>query len=255
MHQRSTHDKEAMVTTQSRPDVKSTASLHILLLVQSVIIILLTINRLSSLTVGYVAPNQFLRWVDLNNMLFLPLVSVLAFYLLKNTVATDGPARRSLSYRLLDLTLIAGIYLLGAGYGDHEITNYLHIRFCSEDPASDLCRIIIFNDDEFSHWVFFAGFVLINASLMLLQALFPWRGPVGVRDNLGFVVNGLFIGLGLFANLAFERIGIDLYVVALLAALAVYLLWRVGRQPLIVYYATAYTFGLLSTAIVKIMSG
>ena len=39
--------------------------IHLLLLVQSVDIILVSINRLSTLTTGYVSSNEFLRWVDL----------------------------------------------------------------------------------------------------------------------------------------------------------------------------------------------
>jgi hypothetical protein len=65
------------------------------------------------------------------------------------------------------------------------------------------------------------------------------------------VVNGLFIGLGVFANLAFEEIGLDLVVVAVLALVAVGLLVKHGRQPLFIYYTTAYVFGLVSTFIVK----
>lgn len=57
--------------------------IHVLLAVQSLVIILVSINRLSSLTTGYVTANEFLRWVDFNNMLVLPLISMVAFYLLK----------------------------------------------------------------------------------------------------------------------------------------------------------------------------
>lgn len=46
--------------------------------------------------------------------------------------------------------------------------------------------------------------------------------------------NELLIGAGIFANLAFEEIGRDLYAVALLAFLAVYLLRRRGLQPLLI---------------------
>ena len=49
--------------------------IHLLLGGQSLIIVLLSINRLSTLTLGYVHPNEFLRWVDLNNMLVLPLIA------------------------------------------------------------------------------------------------------------------------------------------------------------------------------------
>ncbi len=224
--------------------------LHAILAVQSLVVILVSVNRLSTLTLGYVAPNQFLRWVDLINMLPLPLVSLAAFYLLKKRLEYDGPAREGRRHLILSLAFVVGIYLLGAGYGAHEVTNYLHARFCA-DAAGDLCRIVAFNDDEFSHWVFFAGFVLVNAALLLIQDLFPAPAGPGRSDNLLLIANGVFIGFGVFANLAFEVIGLDLFIVALLALLAAFLFWRRGRQPLTIYYLTAYALGLVGTLLYK----
>jgi len=235
----------------------SLGRIHLLLAVQSLVVVLVSINRLGSWTLGYVASNEFLRWVDLHNMLTLPLVSIVAFYLLKKVVeaeplAADSKRGRTARAQLwLNVAFIAGVYLLGAGYGDHEVTNYLHARFCGRGDVSALCRIVLFNDDDFSHWVFFAGFVLVNAALMLLQALFPRAAPARGRDLALLVLNGVLIGAGVFANLAFERIGLDLYVVALLAIIAFALLRRLGRQPLLVYYATAYGLGLVGTALYK----
>lgn len=227
--------------------------IHFLLSVQSLVVVLVSINRLGTLTLGYVAPNQFLRWVDFNNMLPLPLMSLLAFYLLKNHLevsSEQSPALINGAPRLaLSLAFITGAYLLGAGYGDHEITNYLHTRFCEAGPASDLCRIVIFNDDEFSHWVFFIGFILVNASLMLWQALYPGGDSIMFRDTALLLLNAVFIAAGIFANLAFEQIGLDLYIVALLAALSLYLLRLKGAQPLLVYYSAAYCLGLAATAV------
>src|SRR5688500_18214943 len=54
----------------------SLARLHWLLTAQSALVVLLSINRLSSLTLGYALPNEGLRWVDFNNMLVLPLAGV-----------------------------------------------------------------------------------------------------------------------------------------------------------------------------------
>ena len=153
----------------------------------------------------------------------------------------------------MNLLFLVGVYLLGASYGDHEVTNYLHTRFCLDDPSSDLCRIVIFNDDEFSHWVFFTGFVLVNAALLFLQTIFSYREAIRGSDIVLLVVNALFLGSGIFANLAFEVIGLDLYVVALLAVISVYLIWRRGRQPLFIYYAAAYTLGLVATLLVKVL--
>ena len=231
----------------------SLGKIHALLAVQTVVIILGSINRLGTLTLGYLAPNEFLRWVDFHNMLTLPLISLTAFYLLKKQI--EGVAQGGSRHLLLSLAFIVGIYLLGASYGTHEVTNYLHTRFCLNGESSGLCNIVIFNDDEFSHWVFFTGFVLINAALMLLQVLFPHQAPLNTRDAALLAFNGLFIGAGIFANLAFEVIGLDLYIVALLAALALWLLWRRGPQPMVVYYSVAYTVGLIATAIYKIASG
>jgi hypothetical protein len=221
--------------------------IHALLGVQSLVAILVSINRLGTWTLGYVLPNEFLRWVDFNNMLVLPLISVVASYLLKKTIEFDSPERDSRPHIAWNLVFIVGLYLLAASYGDHEVTNYLHQRFCETDTTSDLCRIIIFNDDEFSHWIFFLGFVMVNAAILFIQNLFPHRGQITARDSVLLGLNALFLGAGIFANLGFEEIGLDLYVVALLAVISAYLLWKRGRQPMFVYYTIAYWFGLIGS--------
>lgn len=52
---------------------------------------------------------------------------------------------------------------------------------------------------------------------------------------------------GIFANLAFEEIGLDLYVVVLPAGVAIYVLRRRGPQPLVTYHSVAYVLGLVLT--------
>ena len=239
--------------------LQSLTRLHWLLSVQTLVILLGSLNRLGSWTLGYVAANEFLRWVDLHNMLTLPLISVTAFYLLKKEIERGelrGNGRRATAeWRplLLNLGFIIGLYLLAVSYGSHETTNYLHARFCPDGASSDLCRIVIFNDDEFSHWLFFTGFVFVNGALMLLQVSFPWPEGVSRRDTAVLILNALFVALGIFANLGFEEIGLDLYVVLGLAVWAGWLLWRNGRQPLLVYYAVAYGVGLVVTAVYRIV--
>lgn len=231
--------------------------IHLLLAGQSLIIVLLSINRLSSITLGFVASNEFLRWVDLNNMLFLPLASVVLSYLLKRVLEQEGPEQYGRTGISLGILFIVGIYLLGAGYGDHEVTNYLHSRFCLDATTSPLCRIVIYNDDDFSHYVFFLGFILINAVLMLIQDRQPRRVPATRGDLLLIGINGLFIATGIFANLAFEEIGLDLYVVALLSLVSLYLLLGRGRPvqrvPVVAYFALAFTLSTLGTFVVKML--
>ena len=225
--------------------------IHLLLGIQSLVGILVSINRLGTWTLGYVLPNQFLRWVDFNNMLVLSLISLVALYLLKKTIEYDSPAREGRAHMAWNLVFIIGLYLTAASYGDHEVTNYLHLRFCAADPTSDLCRIIIFNDDEFSHWVFFTGFVMVNAAILFLQNIFPYRGQLGFGDIALLALNALFLGAAVLANLGFEEIGLDLYVVALLALISTYLLWRRGRQPMFLYYTIAYWLGLVGSLIAQ----
>lgn len=225
--------------------------IHTFLAIQSVVAILVSINRLGSFTLDYVLPNEFLRWVDLNNMLILPMISLIAFYFLKKTVEYNSPQREGKTHFAINLTFIIGIYLLAAGYGDHEVTNYLHHRFCLQDSSSDLCWIVIFNDDEFSHWVFFAGFILMNAALLFLQNLFPHKEELSKTDIALLIFNSLFLGAGIFANLGFEDIGLDLYVVAVLALLSVYFLWKKGKQPLFIYYTSANWLGLIASFVAQ----
>src|SRR5688572_4228785 len=112
--------------TGSDPSLRTT---HVLLTVQSVVVVLVSVNRLTALGEAYVLPNEFLRWIDLNNMV-LALVSLLAFYLLKRHLTTGAPSATAARWgsTALGLGFILGAYLLAASYGDHEPTNYLHGR-------------------------------------------------------------------------------------------------------------------------------
>ena len=225
--------------------------MHILLTVQSLLAVLVSINRLGTWTLGYVLPNEFLRWVDLNNMLFIPLVSLVATYLLKKTIEYNSPAREGKIHIAWNLVFIIGLYLTGASYGDHEVTNYLHARYCDPNPGSDLCRILIFNDDEFSHWIFFTGFILVNTAILFLQNLFPYQETLKGSDISLLLLNSLFLGAGVMANLGFEEIGLDLYVVALLAIISAFLLWKRGKQPMFIYYTSTYWLGLMGSLIAQ----
>jgi hypothetical protein len=224
--------------------------IHILLGIQSLLALLVSINRLGTWTLGYVLPNEFLPWVDLNNIL-IALISLLVAYLLKKTIEYNSPAREGRTHMAWNLIFILGLFLTAASYGDHEVTNYLHIRFCLDNPTSDLCRIVIFNDDEFSHWLFFSGFVMVNTAILFLQNVFPHQGSFTARDTALLLLNSLFLGAGVMANLGFEELGLDLYVVALLAVVSAFLLWKRGRQPMFLYYTAAYWLGLIGSLLAQ----
>ena len=227
--------------------------IHVLLGVQSLLAILVSINRLTKLTEGYVLPNEFLRWVDFNNMLILPLISLAATYLLKKTIEYNSPAREGRAHIAWNLVFIVGLYFTAASYGDHEVTNYMHARFCLNDTTSDLCRIVIFNDDEFSHWIFFTGFIMVSTAILFIQDLFPHKENLKGSDIGMLLLNSLFLSAGVMANLGFEEVGLDLYVVALLALISAFLIWKRGRQPMFIYYTAAYWLGLIGSLLAQIL--
>jgi len=239
------------------PSSNPLGKIHVLLTGQTIIVILISVNRLSTLATGYVLPNEFLRWVDFHNMLTLPVFLVAVWYLLKRQIEASSThaAQNKFAHLVLNLTFIIGIYVFGAGYGNHEVTNYLHLRFCTDSVNDTLCKIIIYNDDAFSHFVWFIGFILPNVALMFIQVLFSHSSPLTVRDQGLLAFNSLFVGASIVANLAFEPIGLDLYVIALLAILALALVWKYGRQPLLFFYSVAYSLGLVATIIIKVTSG
>lgn len=235
-------------------------NVHLILTALSLNIILLSLNRLTNLTSGYLQPFEFLRWLDFNAMLPIPLLSVLLYYLLRREVIYENTFHKTKTYILLALLFISGVYFFAAGSGDHEVTNYLNTRFCDRGTVqSPICNIISYNDDTFSHYVYYLGFILLNISLMFLEKYYPRKVSVSKRDLLLILPNSLFIALGIFANLAFEEARIDLVIFGSIMLLSLYLLLstknKPNKLPITFYFASSYTLGVLSTLVYKFLSG
>jgi len=231
---------------------------HFLFTGLSVTILLLSLNRLTSFTLSYLQPYGFLRWLDFNAMIPIPLLSIVLYYLLLREVIYDSSFKKTKLYALLFLLFITGVYLFGVSSGNHEVTNYLNTRFCERGAIdSPLCNIISYNDDEFSHIIYYLGFVFMNIVLLLMEYNMPRKKGMVKRDYIFVSANALFIGLGIFANLAFEEIGIDLYVFGFLMALSLYLLFAkktISKLPITYYFALSYTVGVIGTGIYKLIN-
>ena len=229
---------------------------HLILTGLTLTIILLSINRLTNFTQNYLQPFEFLRWLDFNAMLPIPLMSIILYYLLKREIVYDSPFLKTGKYILLMVVLITGIYFFGAGSGDHEVTNYLNYRFCDQGKVdSPICNIIHYNDDEFSHYVYYVGFILMNVALMLIEYNLPRKNDVKKKDLILISVNSLFIALGIFANLAFEEIGLDLVFFGSVMLLSIYLLLQKSykKLPVTFYFGVAYTVGVVGTLLYKMI--
>jgi hypothetical protein len=237
-------------TTPRSPDRAWVRRLHVLVGVQSLVLVLASANRLSSVGDAAVLPHESLRVVELLNLLVLPPVSALAFYLLlEHLLGGVAPGVR----RALRLAFLAALYLFAMSYGMHEPANYVHDRFCGGD-GGQLCQVIDYHDDGLSHLLFFAGFAGIAAVLLIAQAVATGAAvtPLQGRDRALVLANASLIAGAIVANLGFEAIGLDLLVVALVAALSLALVVRAGPRPVIVYFAWAYVLGLLVTGAIKL---
>ena len=232
---------------------------HVLLSGLSLMIVALSVNRLSGVTQQRVDPDGFLRWLDLNAMLPIPIVSIVLYYLLKRDVEHAGEAVRSRRVTILNVAFVVGVYLFGVSSGDHETTNYLHQRFCTDQPPDpNFCAVVIFHDDTFSHVIYYAGVILYTLALVLIERSFPRRSAVSRRDRLGIGLNAAVIAVGIFANLAFEETGLDLAVFALVAVVSNAVLWLSGRHwvrlPVTLYVAGSFGTGLIATLLYKLLA-
>jgi hypothetical protein len=88
--------------------------IHVLLTGLSLVIVALSVNRLSGLTENRLEPHGFLRWLDFNAMLPIPIASVVLYYLLKKDIEVSGEAPTTRLLRVLNVGFLVGIYLLGA---------------------------------------------------------------------------------------------------------------------------------------------
>lgn len=231
---------------------------HLILTGLSATIILLSLNRLTHFTQGHLQPYDFLRWLDFNAMLPIPLLSILLYYLLRREVIYQHSFLKTRLFVFFSLLFISGVYFFGAGSGDHEITNYLNFRFCDSGKVnSSLCKIISYNDDEFSHIIYYIGFISMNASLMLTEYFLPRKKTVSRKDLFLVGINSLFIALGIFANLAFEEARLDLIFFSSVMILSLYLLFFAKRKynqlPITFYFAVSYTVGIASTLVYKLL--
>jgi len=155
--------------------------------------------------------------------------------------------------------VIAGVYFFGASSGTHEVTNYLNTRFCDAGKVdTQICNIISYNDDEFSHIVYYLGFVLMNIVLMVTEYNIGQEKGMTKKAKGIVAANAIFIGLGIFANLAFEEIGLDLYFFGSMMALSLYLLakkgWKYSYYPILFYFAVSYSLGVVGTVVYKFLA-
>ena len=228
--------------------------IHLALTGITLTLIALSINRLSPWTSAPLQPHEFLRVLDLNQTLIIPLVTVLLYFVLKQAVIDDQVARRSSLTGWLELMIFAGIFVYGVGNGMHDVTNYLDHRFCyPTGDTSQLCQIIGFNDDQFSNTIYYIGFLLMNLGLLVGEWHQPNRQTMKKLDFIFITVNAIIIGLAIFVNLAHHNnllhIGFFCFFTVLTLVLLIHGRRHVTQLPVTYYLAVAYISGTVGTLI------
>lgn len=216
----------------------------ILLSLQTVILILGSANRLMKWSHTPVAANGFLRWVDFNHLLVFPPLTILVSLAIRQTFVNLGKK----SYIGVDVLFVLSVYFLGAGYGVHELANYLSSWTAGNDSfSSDFQEIIRFNDDDFSHWIFFGAFVGVNLSVLLWQYLNPFSSPLKKTELILILCNALILAAAIFANLSQGKLGFDLVALLVLAVPALIFWCKNRSQPIFLFYFAGLWLGLVAT--------
>ncbi|MCR4263985.1 MAG: hypothetical protein NUV98_04695 [Candidatus Roizmanbacteria bacterium] len=231
---------------------------HYILTGLSLVLVLLSANRLLPSTRGMLPPHDFLRVVDINAMLPIPLASVLLYFYLKKNVEENGKLLNKKFLTFASLLFVAGVYLFGAGSGLHEAMDYLNARFCDRgELKNELCNIVSYNDDTFSHVIYYLGFILLTVSLVATEYFSPRKHAVSSKDVKLVLANALFIALFIFANLAFEPTLMDMIVFGSMTVLTLSTL-MFGKHsykllPVTFYFAVSYGVGVTSSLLYKII--
>lgn len=221
----------------------------LLLIAQTLILIVASLNRLTDFSAGPVADNQFLRWRDFNHLMVFPPLTVIVALGFRQTFLRVGENRHSWA----DFLFVIAVYFLGAGYGVHELANYLSVLAKSREAIDPVFREVIrYNDDDFSHWVFFGAFIALNVVMLLWQAANPFQSRLSRVDMSICVVNGLVLSAAIFANLTRGELGFDLVALLVLALVSLFFWLKNKKQPLNIYYVIGLWPGLIGTAVVKL---
>lgn len=222
--------------------------ISILLTIQTLLFAGASLNRLARFSMGPVADNQFLRWRDFNNLMIFPPLTVLVAFGFREILFRNGGTRNLFA----DMLFIVAIYFLGAGYGVHELANYLSVLFKNRNDIDPVLREIIrFNDDDFSHWIFFAAFITLNVVMLLWQAANQFRTKLSIVDTILVIANAAVLSVAIYLNLSRGELGFDLAVLLVPAALALFLWTKDKKQPVYIYYFFGLWPGLIAVSILK----
>ncbi len=154
---------------------------------------------------------------------------------------------------------MAGVYLLGLGFGMHDPFNAIHMQG-GRGLSPELLRSVAYFDDVLGHGFFLAGFMLVSLAVAAAEAATPWRSPVPWPWMSLLGVLGGLAGAVVWHNMVNERTAGDLAALLVTAgvAAAIQAGCRVGslrRVPVLAMLYLAYGGGAAATIVTWCLRG
>ena len=231
--------------------------LHILFSLNSLLVVLVSIERFSFTTRVLLQPYDFLRLHEAIQMTVLILATaILPFFLLKEVTGDFSLlAKGKRGNLLLGALFIAGIYLYASGNAFHELASFMLNQYCNVTAVSGtLCQGLFFNDYYTGNVLYFVGAFLFTIVLILLEVSQP-RFEMTRRDLWLLLPNCMLYALAIVAYAGFDRVLVGL-VYSLFTTVVVVAILLINRKelrrlPLTSYTAITYVLGTLVACVVR----
>ncbi|GAC1401940.1 MAG: hypothetical protein NVSMB49_17230 [Ktedonobacteraceae bacterium] len=231
--------------------------LHILFSLNSLVVVLVSIERISFTTHVLLQPYQFLRLHEAIQIVLLILATVIIpFFLLKEVTGDFSLLTKGKKSNLfLGVAFITGIYLYASGNAFHELASFLLNQYCNIDAISgQFCQGLFFNDYYTGNVLYFVGAFLFTLALILLEVSQP-RIEMTRRDLWLLLPNCLIYALAIVAYAGFDRVlvGLVYSLCITLVVIGILIMHRkeVRRLPLTDYTALTYLIGTLVACLVR----
>jgi len=233
--------------------------LHILFSLNSLVVVLVSIERFSFTTHILLQPYQFLRLHEALQIVVLILATVIIPFFLFQEVTSDFSLLTKNKRRgmLLGSVFITGIYFYASGNAFHELASFLFNQYCDVTNVSgQLCGSLFFNDYYTGNVLYFIGAFLFTLALILLEIVQP-HVLMTKRDMWLLVPNGLIYALAIVAYAGFDRVlvGLVYSLVTTLVVVVIILIYRkeLRSLPITSYTALTYIVGTLVACLVRFL--
>ncbi len=229
-------------------------NLHIFLILSSLNVLLVTMERFSFTTKIVLQPYDFLRLHEGIQMTIIILITMILPFFMMKTISNNFKTISTKKETTTLLIFIIGVYFYATGNGAHEIASYIFNTFCDTKtiPSSGMCASAFFNDYYFGNILYFAGGLLMYFALMMFERthnLFLMNR----KDMWGIVSNAMVLAIAIFAYAAFDPVLVGVVYSIAMMVMAWIFLYTSGRDfrrmPLTFYTTVAYSIGsILSLA-------